>query len=217
MAVEIALLKAARPDLDPSTEGLLRRIERLEQKLVGAPSPAPGGDGPRVLSQGEGGTAGGGPVLDPPPPTPPPAASVPEDDPGPAEAAPEEVEAVEPEPVEPEPETPSGPVDLEQVVRIWPAMLDQLGKRRLHWSAVLEGARPVGFDGDGAADRLPRRLTFNKRKAEAPDKREVVAGALETVIGQRLSPVYVLLGGGGRAGCRRLKRRDLTSKSCWSG
>ena len=30
MAVEIALLKAARPDLDPSTEGLLRRIERLE-------------------------------------------------------------------------------------------------------------------------------------------------------------------------------------------
>jgi len=33
MAVEIALLKAARPDLDPSTEGLLRRIERLEQQL----------------------------------------------------------------------------------------------------------------------------------------------------------------------------------------
>ena len=33
MAVEIALLKAARPDLDPSTEGLLRRIERLEGQL----------------------------------------------------------------------------------------------------------------------------------------------------------------------------------------
>ena len=29
MAVEVALLKAARPDLDPSTEGLLRRVERL--------------------------------------------------------------------------------------------------------------------------------------------------------------------------------------------
>ena len=39
MAVEIALLKAARPDLDPSSEGLLRRIERLEQRLgaIGAP------------------------------------------------------------------------------------------------------------------------------------------------------------------------------------
>ncbi len=33
MAVEIALLKAARPDLDPSTEGLLRRIERLEGRM----------------------------------------------------------------------------------------------------------------------------------------------------------------------------------------
>ena len=37
MAVEIALLKAARPDLDPSTEGLLRRIERLESKGRGRP------------------------------------------------------------------------------------------------------------------------------------------------------------------------------------
>jgi DNA polymerase-3 subunit gamma/tau len=40
MAVEIALLKAARPDLDPSTEGLLRRIERLEAQLTGGPPPA---------------------------------------------------------------------------------------------------------------------------------------------------------------------------------
>ncbi len=41
MAVEIALLKAARPDLDPSTEGLLRRIERLEAQLAGGPPPPP--------------------------------------------------------------------------------------------------------------------------------------------------------------------------------
>jgi DNA polymerase-3 subunit gamma/tau len=42
MAVEIALLKAARPDLDPSTEGLLRRIEKLEAQLAGgAPPPMP--------------------------------------------------------------------------------------------------------------------------------------------------------------------------------
>jgi DNA polymerase-3 subunit gamma/tau len=35
MAVEIALLKAARPDLDPTTEGLLARIEKLERQLAG--------------------------------------------------------------------------------------------------------------------------------------------------------------------------------------
>ncbi|MDQ2621910.1 MAG: DNA polymerase III subunit gamma/tau, partial [Actinomycetota bacterium] len=31
LAVEVALLKAARPDLDPSSEGLMRRIEKLER------------------------------------------------------------------------------------------------------------------------------------------------------------------------------------------
>ena len=42
MAVEIALLKAARPDLDPTTEGLLRRIEKLEAQLAcSAPPPTP--------------------------------------------------------------------------------------------------------------------------------------------------------------------------------
>jgi DNA polymerase-3 subunit gamma/tau len=42
MAVEIALLKAARPDLDPTTEGLLARIEKLERQLAGStPPPTP--------------------------------------------------------------------------------------------------------------------------------------------------------------------------------
>ena len=66
LAVEVALLKAARPDLDPSAEGLLRRVERLEKGL--------GAEGPRVLSGDEGGTAGQA-VLDPPHPLPPAAAA----------------------------------------------------------------------------------------------------------------------------------------------
>ena len=41
MAVEIALLKAARPDLDPTTEGLLRRIEKLEASDRPDPAPRP--------------------------------------------------------------------------------------------------------------------------------------------------------------------------------
>ena len=42
LAVEVALLKAARPDLDPSTAGLMRRIERLEKSgPPPAPAPAP--------------------------------------------------------------------------------------------------------------------------------------------------------------------------------
>ena len=48
LAVEVALLKAARPDLDPSSEGLMRRIERLER---GAPVPAPGPATPPTAAQ----------------------------------------------------------------------------------------------------------------------------------------------------------------------
>jgi DNA polymerase III subunit gamma/tau len=73
MAVEIALLKAARPDLDPSSESLLRRIEKLEQG-TGAPraaGPVGAGDPPPPAVD----KASSGEV----PPTPPPAAETPKD------------------------------------------------------------------------------------------------------------------------------------------
>jgi DNA polymerase-3 subunit gamma/tau len=99
MAVEIALLKAARPDLDPSTAGLLRRIERLEGQLTGGAPAA----GPAV---GPGGPAGGvgASVLGPPDPTPPAAAAPPADAP----------ESAEP-PARPEP-TPDPPPASEPAV-----------------------------------------------------------------------------------------------------
>jgi DNA polymerase-3 subunit gamma/tau len=95
MAVEIALLKAARPDLDPSTEGLLRRIERLEGQLTGGAPAA----GPAV---GSGGPAGGDgvSVLGPPDPTPPAAATPPADAQAPSEP---------PAPPEPTPDPPPAP------------------------------------------------------------------------------------------------------------
>ena len=92
MAVEIALLKAARPDLDPSTEGLLRRIEKLEQQLAtGGPPPAPIAP-PPVPSR----------PAEPTPSTPHPSR------PEPQAQAPEPA-AVEPQPETPEP-TPAQPI-----------------------------------------------------------------------------------------------------------
>ncbi|MBW8060134.1 MAG: DNA polymerase III subunit gamma/tau [Solirubrobacterales bacterium] len=230
MAVEIALLKAARPDLDPSTEGLLRRIERLEQ---GA-----GGSGPRVLSRDEGGLAVED-DRDPPRPTPPAAEGPPVD--SPSSQAPDDTagtddpSASEPgdppaggagvgvsgqarRPVvrptdsgrearasgeqpsarqdTPTPATgPAGQLDLEQVARVWPAVLDHLRESAPALAATFEGARPVALDEDGLKIGFPASSTFNKRKAEAPDKREQVAEALEAVLGERLRPVYVLLEG----------------------
>jgi DNA polymerase III subunit gamma/tau len=188
MAVEIALLKAARPDLDPSTEGLLRRIERLEQGADGA--------GPRVLSRGEGGTAGGPrSVLDPPPPTPPAAEAEPADDPEPKPSQ-DVPTAAEPSPSA-EGDSPAGQsaLDLEKIQRVWPAVLDKLRETSPALAATFEGARPVSLDDEGLKVGFPAESTFNKRKAEAPDKRELMADAIETMVGERVRPTYVLLDG----------------------
>jgi DNA polymerase-3 subunit gamma/tau len=163
MAVEIALLKAARPDLDPSTEGLLRRIERLEQQGTKAPRAAD-------------------PVAAEAPPTDPPNPEASED------TAPVE---------EPAAAGPAGQLDIEQIKRVWPAVLDQLLQTAPALAATFEGARPVSFDPAEQAVTIgfPADHTFNKRKAEAPDKREQMAAALEAVLGEGLRPAYTVLDG----------------------
>ncbi len=191
MAVEIALLKAARPDLDPSTEGLLRRIERLEAQLAGsAPPPAPAAPPPAPERAPEPPAAEApmpGPTPEPPPPAPepePPAAEAPE-------------VCAEPDPV-PEPDpiptpSPAAAQDLEQVTRIWPSILAKLDEKAPALKATFEGARPVAFGDDGLTIGFPPDQPFNKRKAESPDRRQELIDAFVAVIGEPVAPTYVLL------------------------
>jgi DNA polymerase III subunit gamma/tau len=255
MAVEIALLKAARPDLDPSAEGLLRRIERLEQgtgaagpagpvadlappPAAGAVAPPPRGGppnphhppaeaGPKAASPDESPAA---PEETPasdtegPPPTseelqapgaeepaseleaqapgdtPPPEHGSSADADPPAGGAgggtaPEEASATAGGGGSPAATGPAGqdPLDLEKIRQVWPAVLDKLRETSPALAATFEGARPVSFDEEGLKVGFPPDSTFNKRKAEAPDKRELMADALEAVLGQRLRPGYALL------------------------
>jgi hypothetical protein len=76
-------------------------------------------------------------------------------------------------------------------------VLDQLLQTAPALAATFEGARPVGFDADEGSVTIgfPADHTFNKRKAEAPDKREQMAAALETVLGEKLRPAYAVLDG----------------------
>jgi DNA polymerase-3 subunit gamma/tau len=231
MAVEIALLKAARPDLDPSTEGLLRRIEKLEQRGTGAvqaAGPVGAGDPPAPAVA----KASSGPV----PPTPPPAAEAsPVDAAGPQASkdsgGTDEPSSLEAETSDSTPSVeddspaggaaagvphsgggreaasehmgeaaargPAGQLDLEQVVRVWPAVLDQLLQTAPALAATFEGARPVSADAGEQTVTVgfPADHTFNKRKAEAPDKREQLREALKAVVGAQLRPVYVVLEG----------------------
>jgi hypothetical protein len=63
-------------------------------------------------------------------------------------------------------------------------------------AATFEGARPVAFDAaEGSVTvGFPVDHTFNKRKAEAPDKREQLAVALGAVLGQKVRPAFDVFG-----------------------
>ncbi len=167
LAVEVALLKAARPELDGSAEGLARRIERLERRIAGGAADA---------------GLGAPPATTPEPKRPAPVA-----DEQPSESS----EAAE---------GTGEALDLERLVRLWPAVLDQMRQSgSAMTSALFEGARPVAFEAEESVLRIgfPSSATFNKRKAEAVEQRERFAEALTTIAGERLRPVYVLLDGEG--------------------
>jgi hypothetical protein len=90
-----------------------------------------------------------------------------------------------------------GDLGLEYVKGFWPAVIDRLRETSPALAATFEGARPVEVD---AAERIvtigfPPENTFNKRKAEAPEKREQMEDALESVVSERLRPTYVVLDG----------------------
>jgi DNA polymerase-3 subunit gamma/tau len=165
MTVELALLRAARPQLDPSREALLERIERLEA-----------------------GTA------------PPPVAPTPEPPPAPAEDPPsaDEPPAEEPNGAAPQPAAAAAGLDLEKVVGLWPALVEQVrqgGSELL--SHMLAEAKPVAVNVQEAVLEVgfPASAAFNKRKAEAAEARDRFADAVKTIAGERLRPVYVLLEG----------------------
>jgi DNA polymerase-3 subunit gamma/tau len=218
MAVEIALLKAARPDLDPGTAGLLRRIERLENGGARAAGPAAAGDPPPPPVA----KASSGAV---PPTASPPAEAPPQDDPPPAEE--EEAEVVPaPDPeASADPAPPAGgtvggtppeealatgrgggspavppagqaALSLEEIQRVWPAVLQKLNETAPALAATFDGARPVSYDDDGLQVGFPAEMTFNKKKADSPERRDTLAAAFAAVTGVGLRPTYVMLEGG---------------------
>jgi DNA polymerase III subunit gamma/tau len=168
MTLELAILRAARPQLDPSRQALLQRLEDLERRLdVGSRPPEKGGNAP---------------------------GDQPEASAGPTEGDTEDGLAQAPSATVVDKEQ----LDLERISGLWPAVIDQVresGSELL--STVFAPARPVAVDLDQAVLKVgfPPSAAFNKRKAEAPEARDRFAEALRTIVGESLRPVYVLLDG----------------------
>ncbi len=221
MAIEVALLKAARPDLDGSVEGLIRRIERLERRLTegGEPIPphTPAGTRPEswaeeVTGPGRASVGGQEPAAEPTtvvekPPAVDQGTAV--ADRGPVSAVEAPGAAVEGQTAAVEPESAHDPstepghaaidpdsIDLEAMMRVWPAVLDGLRKNGGGMLAALfEGARPVRIGEDGGSIEIgfPSTATFNQRKVSESEQRERLQSALYEVIGQPMRPIFVVL------------------------
>ncbi len=176
--LELVLIKAAAPEVDPSTVALLARIERLEDAL----------------------RAGQGAVLSPPAASPPVAAVPEQSEPQQSEPEPTTTAVAEPPPAAepplsaepPPPPMPTGEADLDTLVQSWPAVVDFVRQGNAMLAATLEAARPAALSGQALTLAFPRGAAFFKRKAEQDDYRRAAAEAVRSVTGAKLALRYEL-------------------------
>jgi DNA polymerase-3 subunit gamma/tau len=195
--LELALLKAARPEVDSSTRALLSRIERLESGRAATPA---------VVSQRE------VPIPHAPEQAP---ASPARADTEPLPAATSPALAAVPDPQardvpasqsgqEPQardlPASQGGPAvataepavaaDLTAISSTWPAVVDLVRSENGLLGASIAEARPVEV-GDGELT-LAFASPFKKKTAELPSNRMTVGEALRVVTGSRWQLLYEL-------------------------
>jgi DNA polymerase-3 subunit gamma/tau len=197
--LEVALVKAAAPEVDPSTRALLARLERLEGALAGAPAaaPAPAPAAPPVAAES------------PTPPTPaapqPPAPAEPDASPVPPTPAPPAPTPSAPQPAaaaapirEPEPEltqaavavaeppapaAPVGALDLRMVEELWPAVLQNVAESNKLVAGCLAEARPLMVSGRDLTLAFTPEHGFQRRKCEDAAARELAAEAFQALVG----------------------------------
>ena len=163
--LELALTKAASPEVDPSARALHARIERLEQALA---------DARPVVSV---------PAVDPPPapqgtpqpraeaPAPPPPAAPPEAAPVPEPSAVAVVAA------------PAGGLELGMVTELWPAVVDAVRADDDVLAMCLTEATPVDCADRSLVIAFHPDDTMRRRKADSTRARQVVAEALRNLTG----------------------------------
>ena len=178
-SVELALVKAAKPELDASTKALLARVERLER---------------------------GGPVQTPVEESPPPA-EMPVDvgespaqgteewetDSAPRESpATEEPDAKSPAPVASESPAPVAVGELAEMVALWPTVVELVSAGHALCGAVIADAIPVAVSDRDLVVGFSAGAAFLKKKAEDPANRAIVGESLRELTGGRWRVSYEL-------------------------
>jgi DNA polymerase-3 subunit gamma/tau len=183
LTLELALVRGALPEADPSPAGLAARIERLE-RLAGVETASAPEAGPGLRP------AMPHPAPGSAPPSPPKAEAV-AAEPAQTDAPPPSVPDSEPEsagevPGEPEPpETPDGPhapdagsLDITTIRRSWPQLLDRLQQvRKVVLRAHLESVTAAAYDGQTLELAFPpgRKFAVEKVQSKEEEFRDVFA------------------------------------------
>ncbi len=202
ITLEVALLRCARPEIDPSGRALAERLERLERSLAEGGTVVASGASPALrLAEDQEVTADDGGSADDRSPQshqPEPAPGPIDADPGPEEdAAPPEAEVKNV--AQAAAASVAQAIDIERVADLWPSVVEQVRQSgSILLSSIFEGAKPMEVDAAQSELKIgfPASMAFNKRKAESQLNTDRFADALRTVVGERLRPVFVLLEGG---------------------
>jgi DNA polymerase-3 subunit gamma/tau len=166
--LELALVKAASPQVDGSTPALMARIGRLEQALAGgAPESAPAE--PLSIE----------PLLA---------------EPAPVEVEPAPRAPVEPAPA---PRAPAEPKEVLANVdadldALWPAVLDSIREEHKLLRAFFNEADATSVTEDKLTVSFSPSASFNKRKAEEPENRKILLDTLHRLTGRRYRVFFEL-------------------------
>jgi DNA polymerase-3 subunit gamma/tau len=212
--LELALVEAASPQIDPSARALMARLERLEAALARgaapaaaapppAPAPAPTAPADRDASPADGAAASEPPAAAPsPPPVPVPVAEPPAAPrataPAPAPAAPrpapagEGPAAVAAVAVVADPPAPGGAPTIEGLAGLWSAVLEAVCADNQLLGVALSDARPVELRGHELVVAFAENDTFNRRVADNAEHRGLVERAVRSLCGSPLRILFEL-------------------------
>lgn len=182
LLLEVALIRSAAPETDPSANGLLGRIERLERRLgiegtAAAPDPAAGAASPV-----------GSPLRSAPP------AAAKADAGSAAEAKPERglSERTAAPPPEPGPAPNTGEVGLNHIRDAWPVIQGEVNKASRRVGALLNPSRPLSFD-DGALT-VEVQSEFHRDTMGQDKNRSMLVDGIHAALGVRCSVAFAARG-----------------------
>ena len=174
--LELVLIKAAAPEVDPSTAALLARIDRLEVSVRAAATVRPLDSAPAAPAAG-GQAKGAGPAPARTTGTHGERAITAGQAPA-AVARDHAAAAVARE------DAPGPGLALQSAIDCWPAVVEQVRQANAMLAALLADARPIAAGARELTLAFPAGAAFLKRKAEQDDHRRTAAEAVRAVTGQ---------------------------------